>query len=133
MAFIQTENLFSISGVALGKYTFEINPENASHPESMPDEFNEINVIDGANVLQFPTDQKHLTRTMQWPYVSYQIYENINSYSVRDADGTIPTSYLWYPGGYVSGLPIKIKRVWIDPLTATDPQRYRMELEYILV
>jgi len=130
MAIIQGANQFSISGVNSGYYSFEINPAEA--PSLFPArEYNKLSIIDGADVYQFPTTQNHLISTMQWPYVTEQIYDSLATYSDIDSDGDIQTSYFTAPGLSVSGLEIRVIDVRKTPLTATEPQRYSMELDFI--
>lgn len=133
---LNTNILFALSGVIPGYYRFEQNPESLSifAPKQKHTIFP---LVRGENIYMRALLDNQI-RVMKWSECSYNLYTTLKTYSARDANGDIPTSYFWdgtvkeFQGAAVQiidvyGAPIKAKTNWslevqFKPLTNFDKE-----------
>ena len=120
--------LFRISGVALGEYIFEQNPEEMDL-QTPKQYYSKLDLLEGENIFQRSLNDNEI-RKMNWSITNSGLYSTLKQYSTRTLSGTIPQSYFW--DGIVNefqGVQIEVIDVHGVPI-AGDYDKWKVELQF---
>ena len=120
--------LFRLSGVALGEYIFEQNPEDMSL-QTPKQYYSKLSLLEEEDIFQRSLHDNEI-RKMKWSVASSGLYSTLKQYATRTISGTIPQSYFWDGIVYeFQGAQIEVIDVHGTPI-AGNYDKWKIELQF---